>query len=149
MMRRYYLLAAGLGLFFIALVVLQFILTIDVRHDQQIERDLTLIEEQLRLELEGEPEPEPTASLTVAPYSLAALDLPRAVEERVEANGYEVWPLLKDEAVDEYRIELCAVFRTDTTALADEQSHEYTFAYHPAGRACFERTIFLTEPVIR
>lgn len=131
-MRRHYIFAAVIAVFSVGLVLLQYILTADVRYDQQTEADLQAIEERINLYAQEEER---------LPDSVDSLDLGEGVRHRATERGYEYIPQVDESQPLDMSYELCAEFKTDESS-DDPLIGDYSFEVHPAGRHCFTRSVF-------
>lgn len=148
-MKKQIILAISLVILAAVLITLQYTLSADLRYDQQTETDLQTIETAITDYARVEDK---------LPEQLADLSLDKAVVERASERNYEyikgkksgsspVRALESDSPLKPGIIEnsqdykLCAVFKKQ--AGTKSQAIDYYGYYdHPAGRACFSRTVY-------
>ena len=134
-MRRYYIFATVFTVFSVGLVLLQYVLTADVRYDQQTESDLQRIEEAVNLHVQDD---------GALPENIDRLQLEDALRERADSRIYEYKVLERtQESSTEISYELCAEFMSDELdGIQTPDMADYSFEVHPAGRHCFTRTVY-------
>ncbi len=133
-MKNYKLLAVFLSVFFVGIIVLQFVLTKDIRHDNQVASDLMSIENAFQQAPMDE-------DLLKGEIDIADLDIDSDIKARAEENNYSVKVISRNEETEELTLEICGSFKRDTSDYSSNSGYDYS--RHSQGESCFERTIYL------